>query len=94
MPLCAVIRRNEEAKLSKENTRPEPKESRTWSTRGIGSRLSLLIWLSFLWFTVILIPPDFFGMTTSGLEYREVECWISSAARCWLRVASTSLSSV
>ena len=48
---------------------------------GIGSWLSLLISLSFLQFTVILTPPDFFGMTTSGLEYGEVECWISPAAR-------------
>ena len=60
---------------NKENTRPEPKESRTWSTRGIGSWPSLLMWLSFL-FTVILTPPDSIGMTTSGLKYSEVECWI------------------
>ena len=40
--------------------------------------------------TVILTPPDFFGMTTSGLEYGEVECWISPAGMHWLRVASTS----
>ena len=35
--------RNEETKFNGENTRPEPKESRIYSTRGIGSRLSLLI---------------------------------------------------
>ena len=29
-------------------------------------------------------------MTTSGLEYGDVECRISPAARYWLRVASTS----
>ena len=33
-------------------------------------------------------------MTTSGLEYGEVECWISPAARYWLRAASTSLASI
>ena len=31
-----------------ENTRPLPKESRTWSTRGMGSWLRLLILLNFL----------------------------------------------
>ena len=34
---------NEETESNRENTRPEPKESRTWSTRGIGNWLSLLI---------------------------------------------------
>ena len=34
---------------------------------------------------MILTPPGFFGMTTSGLEYGEVECWINPAARYWLR---------
>ena len=33
-------------------------------------------------------------MTTSGLEYDEVECWISPAARYWLRVVSTSLAKI
>lgn len=41
------------------------------------------IWFSFSLFTVILTPPDLFGMTTSGLECRDVECWISPAARYW-----------
>ena len=50
--------------------------------------------MSFLQFTVILTPPDVFGMTTRGLEYGDVECWISSAARYWLRVASTSLAEI
>ena len=27
------------------------------------------------------MPPDFFGKTTSGVEYGEVQCWISPAAR-------------
>ena len=39
----------------------------------------------------MLTPPDVFGMTTSGLDYGEVDCWIIRAARYWLRVASTSL---
>ena len=33
-------------------------------------------------------------MTTSGLEYGEVECWISPAARYWLRVASASFAKI
>ena len=36
-------------------------------------------------------PPDVFGMTTSGLEYGEVECWIRPAAKYWPKMASTSL---
>ena len=79
--LCAFLWWNEETKSNRENNRPEPKESRTWSTRGIGSWLSLLIRFSYLLFTVILTPPDIFGMTTSGFESGEVECWISPAAR-------------
>ena len=39
-------------------------------------------------------PPDFFGITTSGLEYGEVECWIRRAARYWFKVASTSLAKI
>ena len=39
---------------------------------------------------VIQTPPDLFGMTTSGLEYGEVECWIRPAAY-WFRVVPTSL---
>ena len=34
---------------------------------------------------------EFLGMTTSGLEYGEVECWIRLAARYWSKVPSTSL---
>ena len=33
---------------------------------------------------------DVFGMTTSGLECGEVECWIRPDARYWFKVASTS----
>ena len=35
-----------------------------------------------------------FGVTTSGLEYGEVECWIRPAARYGFKVASTSLAKV
>ena len=38
--------------------------------------------------------PNFFGMTTSGLECGEVERWARPAARYWLRVASTSLAKI
>ena len=48
MSLCAVIWWNKETKSNKENTRPEPKESRTWSMRGIGSWLSLLLLVELL----------------------------------------------
>ena len=41
--LMRLTSRNEETKSHRENTFPEPKESRTWSTRGIGSWLSLLV---------------------------------------------------
>ena len=91
---CAVIWWNEETKSNRGNTRPFPRGSRTWSTRGKGSWLRLLIWLSFLQFTVIPTPPNFFGMATRGLEYGEVECWIKSAARYWSKVASTHLGKV
>ena len=43
---------------------------------------------------MILTLPDFVDMTTSGLEYGEVECWINPAARYGLRVASTSLAKI
>ena len=46
--LCTVIRWNEGTRSNRENTRYLPKESRTWSTRGMGSWLRLLILLSFL----------------------------------------------
>ena len=45
-------------------------------------------------FLVVDSPPDFFGMTTSGLEYGEVGCWIRPAARYWSKVASTSLAKI
>ena len=50
--------------------------------------------LSFLQLTVIRTPPDFFGMTTGGLEYGEVECWIRPAARYLFKVASASLAKI
>ena len=37
---------------------------------------------------------ELFGITTIGLEYGNVECWISPAARCWLRVAFSSLAKI
>ena len=40
------------------------------------------------------MPPEFFEMTTIGLEYGEVECCIRLAARYWFRVASTSLAKI
>ena len=39
---------------------------------------------------MIRTPPDFFGMTTTDLEYGEVEFWIRPAAMYWFKVASTS----
>ena len=39
-------------------------------------------------------PPDFFGMTTSGLDYEEEKCWIRLAAGYWLKVTSTSLANI
>ena len=33
-------------------------------------------------------------MTSSGLEYGEVECWIRPAARYWFKVASASLAKI
>ena len=38
--------------------------------------------------------PDFFAMTTSRVEYGEVECWIRPAARYWFKVASTSYAKI
>ena len=39
---------------------------------------------------VIQTPPELFGMTTSGLKYREIERWIRPAAEYRFRVASAS----
>ena len=36
----------------------------------------------------------FFGMTTGGLEYGEVECWIRPAGRYWFKVVSNSLAKI
>ena len=33
-------------------------------------------------------------MTSSGLEYGEVECWIRPTARYWFKVTSTSLAKI
>ena len=49
----------------------------------------LLILLSILSLIVIRTPPDFFRMSTSGLEYGEGEYWIRPDARYWFKVAST-----
>ena len=92
--LCAVIWWNEATRLNRKNTRPLPNEARTWSTREMGSWLRLLILWNFLLLTVIRAPRDFVGKTTSRLEYGEVECWITPAARRWLKVASTSLAKI
>ena len=70
------------------------KESRASSTRTIGSWMRLLILLSFLSLAVIRTPPDFFGMITSGFEYREVECRITPTTRYLFGLASTSVAKI
>ena len=54
----------------------------------------LLILLSILSLIVIRTPPDFFRMSTSGLEYGEGEYWIRPDARYWFKVASASLAKI
>ena len=47
--------------------------------------------MSSLYCTMTRTPPDFFQMTTSRLDYGEVECRTKSAPSYWSKVASTSL---
>ena len=46
---------------------------------------------SFLYLTVMRMPPDFFGVTTTGLAHDDVECWMRPAARNFSKTASTCL---
>ena len=64
---------------------PFPGESRTLSTRGVGSCPRELIACSNLDVTVC------FGIATIGLEFGEVECWMRPSARYWSSTASACL---
>lgn len=55
---------------------------------------ALRMLLSFMQLTVIRTPLDFFGMTTSRLEFGEVDCWVRPAAKYWFKVASISLAKI
>ena len=63
-----VIWWNEETKSKTEKIRPFPKESRTSSTRGMGSCPRELMAFSFLQLMVMRTPPSFLGMATMRLE--------------------------
>ena len=89
--LCAVIWWNEETKIKegKHPSIPQGVEDLVYArNRQLAEAADLV---EFLVVDGDSNASKLYGMITSGLEYREVECWIRAAARYWSKVDSTSL---
>ena len=84
--LWTVILWNEETRPRREKC-PLPSLSRTSSIQGMRSWPRMLMLFNFLELIASRIPPDLFGMMTTGLAYGDVERCVRPVARCSSKTA-------